>query len=380
MSSRSVTSSKASNVPESSDREVREPAMKIDYSRIRFFKPHDGIGRPITPEIVDAFGLITTFPEVGLAFRRDGDWTHSYQCWATSGAKKELIYPQGKIVLARSGSESGAEFVLSVRYRLAGSGRSGDGKTMRGPHLISALVTCRTDETATPVSWRLGSEHFDKADARIASVGLSETGEYSDGTIRIAKPDTFEFFVDGPLASDWGLFEAVQRLTFDPMSRLRFSLLDGLALLKGGQRILYAGKHRLHLAGATRVLHCFRQTGRGIPPIEYWLDDNHRLLLVVNVNRFWVLNDLNDEARSHPQLRDPEPVPIRYHANRRPNIVPRRAAPDLVLIFTDQQAASAFSAAGNRFVSTPALDSLCRRGVRFVDSFCTNPICSPSRS
>jgi arylsulfatase A-like enzyme len=47
---------------------------------------------------------------------------------------------------------------------------------------------------------------------------------------------------------------------------------------------------------------------------------------------------------------------------------------------TDQQAISAISAVGNRYVETPNIDRLVREGMRFENSWCTSPVCCPSRS
>jgi arylsulfatase A-like enzyme len=46
---------------------------------------------------------------------------------------------------------------------------------------------------------------------------------------------------------------------------------------------------------------------------------------------------------------------------------------------TDQQHAGMKSAAGNRWLSTPHLDKLANRSVRFTKAYVTNPVCSPSR-
>jgi len=58
-----------------------------------------------------------------------------------------------------------------------------------------------------------------------------------------------------------------------------------------------------------------------------------------------------------------------------------RSAPPLNLLFivTDQQTAGALSCAGNPHVKTPNLDRLAARGVRFEKSYCTYPLCCPSR-
>ena len=53
--------------------------------------------------------------------------------------------------------------------------------------------------------------------------------------------------------------------------------------------------------------------------------------------------------------------------------------PNILFITTDQQSREMMSCAGNRYVSTPAMDSLATRGTRFTRTYCTNPICVPSR-
>ncbi len=55
------------------------------------------------------------------------------------------------------------------------------------------------------------------------------------------------------------------------------------------------------------------------------------------------------------------------------------ARPNILFLFTDQQTISAMSCAGNRWVSTPNIDRLAARGVRFTRSYCTSPICTPAR-
>jgi len=53
--------------------------------------------------------------------------------------------------------------------------------------------------------------------------------------------------------------------------------------------------------------------------------------------------------------------------------------PNLLCIFTDQQAAAAMSCAGNRDVHTPNIDRLAERGTRFTNAYCAFPLCGPSR-
>jgi arylsulfatase A-like enzyme len=56
------------------------------------------------------------------------------------------------------------------------------------------------------------------------------------------------------------------------------------------------------------------------------------------------------------------------------------ARPNFLFIIADQQNIGALSAAGNPWLKTPAEDSIAAKGTRFTKSYCTNPLCSPSRS
>jgi choline-sulfatase len=53
--------------------------------------------------------------------------------------------------------------------------------------------------------------------------------------------------------------------------------------------------------------------------------------------------------------------------------------PNILFIMTDQQSATMLSCAGNKWVKTPAMDSLMAKGMRFEKAYATNPVCAPSR-
>ena len=53
--------------------------------------------------------------------------------------------------------------------------------------------------------------------------------------------------------------------------------------------------------------------------------------------------------------------------------------PNLLVIVTDQQSAGMLSCAGNRWVKTPAMDSIAATGMRFELAYAANPVCLPAR-
>lgn len=54
--------------------------------------------------------------------------------------------------------------------------------------------------------------------------------------------------------------------------------------------------------------------------------------------------------------------------------------PNIILLITDQHAATALSCTGNRDLKTPVLDQLAAEGVRFNRAYVTQPLCQPCRS
>lgn len=53
--------------------------------------------------------------------------------------------------------------------------------------------------------------------------------------------------------------------------------------------------------------------------------------------------------------------------------------PNIIVIITDQQSSTELSITGNKWVRTPNLDRLAKRGVRFSVAYATNPVCVPSK-
>ena len=53
---------------------------------------------------------------------------------------------------------------------------------------------------------------------------------------------------------------------------------------------------------------------------------------------------------------------------------------NVLFIMTDQQRADHMSCSGNPILKTPNIDSIAKDGVRFANTYCTNPMCTPNRA
>jgi arylsulfatase A-like enzyme len=62
-----------------------------------------------------------------------------------------------------------------------------------------------------------------------------------------------------------------------------------------------------------------------------------------------------------------------------PTAKPRKDAPNVIFIVSDQHRAGMTKAEGYPLDTSPALDALARRGVRFENAYATAPLCVPSR-
>ena len=54
--------------------------------------------------------------------------------------------------------------------------------------------------------------------------------------------------------------------------------------------------------------------------------------------------------------------------------------PNVVIIYTDDQGSIDINSYGSKDLITPAMDSLCREGVRFTQFYSAAAVCSPSRA
>ncbi|MCP5116694.1 MAG: hypothetical protein GY953_38190 [bacterium] len=157
-------------------------------------------------------------------------------------------------------------------------------------NLVDAIVECRADRLASPVSWKLSSRFVDLEGETIPGLSASESGRAVEGGVvmRLGE-DELTHNSARPLTGDWCLFEAIGRQPFEQADSGSFDVLEGLRLPRDEHRLGYRGRYKWK--GTPAVLHWFQQIGYGVLPYEYWLDDDHRLLAVATHARAYILDE-----------------------------------------------------------------------------------------
>jgi hypothetical protein len=244
------------------------------------------VGEPLAPRILGEMGALPAgWPEGGGGFDPEGRWTGTWRVWTCHGYVEQSNETRGHLRIERAPSADGASVSLKVGQRI---------RHKSGPrHVLAADIACRADDLATPLRWTLESSFENPPQAEPAEIRLRVEGELRPGTAGAAGAGGAGSEVvlttngsrrslgrvDG-LAAEWALFDAVQRLPFDPGPRYAFDMLEDLTLMRPQQRLRYRGEEAVRVAGKRLRLHRFTQIGRAAFPYDYWLDGTRRLVLV----------------------------------------------------------------------------------------------------
>ena len=241
------------------------------------------VGSPLTPTLLDELGALSEFPPSSEDFKPDGNWVNTYRIWTCHGYRESGNDNVGFVRLRRI-PDSDKAFALNVHQEIVET----DGIS----NIIEANIKCVKSQLAVPVEWRLSSCFIDANGNEMTQLCTETSGSKKKGVLRIRTGGhTFKSKEPPWLTCDWCILEAIQQLKFSKKSLLIFDMLEGLSVLKENQRLSYRGLYPTKIGGKDIPLHCFVQLGSGILPCEYWLDDRHRLLVVVSMNKVYIFDE-----------------------------------------------------------------------------------------
>ncbi len=222
------------------------------------------VGRHLTPDLLWEMGVFGDFPPADPGFDPAGAWEQTWRIWTCYGYAGRANQNLGVLRIARTAGDPVSLEVEQQQLNTEGQ-----------QHVQTAKIICALDAIATPLSWEHTSSFIGPEGEEQANLRLEHAVETPP---------------EGPVATHWGLFEAVQRLPFEEGVEHRFDVLDNLTARKADHTLRYDGAHEVRFGPDTRRLHRFVQTGHGALPFEYWLDADHRLVLVISEYRVYVLD------------------------------------------------------------------------------------------
>jgi hypothetical protein len=241
------------------------------------------VGSPLTPELLAQLGVAARFSQPATDLHPDRNWVHTYRIWACHGYRKSGNKDVGFVRIKRLAGRPGKEFTLNVHQEIVQT----DGLL----NVTTADITCLHNPLASPIRWQLSERFTDPADEDVTELQTKEKGFIRADVLTVEVAGrTLKRQVGKRFTSDWCLFEAVQRLQLDKGAALTFDLLQGQACLKENQQLLYRGVHQQNLSGKYMPLHRFDHLGRGNLPFEYWLDERHRLLTIISMNKTFIFD------------------------------------------------------------------------------------------
>ena len=233
------------------------------------------VGSPLTPTLLDELDALSEFPLSSENFEPDGNWVNTYRIRTCHGYRQSGNQNVGLLRIKRL-FNSQRSLTLKVHQEIL--------QTDALVNIVEATIECRNNQLATPIAWNFENRFIDADNKTLRQLSYKDAGQITDGIDRTT--------------CDWCLFEAVQRLKTSNETALAFDMLEGLGLLKKDQRLSYRGLYQMKIGDKNIPLHCFVQLGSGILPCEYWLDDRHRLLVVVSMNKAYIFDEKAEKITS----------------------------------------------------------------------------------
>ena len=192
-----------------------------------------------------------------------------------------------------------ADFTLEVAIRRrANSGFS---------QFEQAELQCRADDLATPSAWlfdtKMAENPTDKpylqSGRRRSATFVASTLSIRDG-VRIRKDS-----IKGPLANEWALLEAVQRLPGSKTNPLEFTLVDHFDVPEPGHTLAFHTQEEVELTTGPTKLTSYLGIGPGIVPTVYWVDEHSRLIFVCTGLKVYALNATDGQTGQCPDKYPP---------------------------------------------------------------------------
>lgn len=157
-------------------------------------------------------------------------------------------------------------------------------------NFLDARIICEANDLNSLRKWTLSSYSRSVKGELDPQSKLDEAGSCDNGRIRIESDDhNYGFAAKNPVVTQWTVLDFLI-CKANPALKVAFDLLQDLSLFKPNQALVYDGVTPLELKGGrTLELQTCAQTGQGVLPIHYLLDEQRRPQLITNSILSWAL-------------------------------------------------------------------------------------------
>ncbi|MBP7560193.1 MAG: hypothetical protein KBA64_06890 [Armatimonadetes bacterium] len=226
------------------------------------------------PEPLRCIGAyLETFTPPNEPFDPVGEWTHTYSI--------RLIHQFQGVqhcdavgVLRLIRSQLGVGVIrISVAHAPRQAGPGWD--------RVDATLSCADDRLSSLRAWDSKTRLVRNDGVVMEGTEFRARGVVERGRIVRISGGKIEHPAQGPVTTDWGLIDAVQRLPLEPARIEDFTVLEELDAPRLGQRLVYCGPVEVPTASGAATLHGFERAGRGVLPTTYWVDEEHRMWFAI---------------------------------------------------------------------------------------------------
>jgi hypothetical protein len=137
---------------------------------------------------------------------------------------------------------------------------------------------------STPRQWSFRAQVFDEDGQPIPEALLERNVDVRNGKMHVTtdKDRPRDYPLAGPYTVNWALFDAVGRLPREPFEPIRFTLVDHFDQVKPENKLVFRRAIDTPIADKTVRLYGFDQTGRGVMPWTYWVDQQGRVVVAIS--------------------------------------------------------------------------------------------------
>ncbi len=188
----------------------------------------------------------------------------------------------GRVAIERVTADDQVIYEVNQRTRIGGL-----------DNFLEARIVCNKDDLNSLGRWTLSSYSKSVKGELDPLSKLDEKGRCDDGRIRIESNDhEYGFSAKNSVVTQWTVLDFLMRKA-KPAMDVTFDLLQDLSLFKPGQSLVYDDVTPVTLEGGTSLeLQTYAQTGQGVLPIHYLLDEQRRPQLITNSILSWSLAQL----------------------------------------------------------------------------------------